>query len=102
MIRRPPRSTLFPYTTLFRSAAGVLLRAGTDEQKRSWLPRIASGDAIVTTAWLEPGNAFGARGVEARSEEHTSELQSPDHFVCRLLPLKKKKQPCNENVYTLR
>jgi alkylation response protein AidB-like acyl-CoA dehydrogenase len=46
-------------------AAGVLLRAGSDEQKQSWLPRIGSGDAIVTTAWLEPGNAFGARGVQA-------------------------------------
>jgi alkylation response protein AidB-like acyl-CoA dehydrogenase len=48
-------------------AAGVLLRAGTDEQKRSWLARIASGEAIVTTAWLEPGNAFRARGVQARA-----------------------------------
>jgi alkylation response protein AidB-like acyl-CoA dehydrogenase len=46
-------------------AAGVLVRAGSDEQKRSWLPRIASGEAIVTTAWLEPGNGFGARGVQA-------------------------------------
>jgi alkylation response protein AidB-like acyl-CoA dehydrogenase len=48
-------------------AAGVLLRAGTDEQKQAWLPRIVSGDAIVTTAWLEPGNAFGPRGVEVRA-----------------------------------
>jgi alkylation response protein AidB-like acyl-CoA dehydrogenase len=46
-------------------AAGVILRAGTDEQKRAWLPRIASGDAIATTAWLEPGNGFGPRGVQA-------------------------------------
>jgi len=46
-------------------AAGVLLRAGTDEQKQSWLARIVSGDAVVTTAWLEPGNGFGARGVQA-------------------------------------
>jgi alkylation response protein AidB-like acyl-CoA dehydrogenase len=46
-------------------AAGVLVRAGSDEQKRSWLPRIASGEAIVTTAWLEPGNGFGAPGVQA-------------------------------------
>jgi len=49
-------------------SAGALLRAGTEEQKRAWLPRIASGDAIVTTAWLEPGNGFGARGVQARAE----------------------------------
>ena len=48
-------------------AAGVLLRAGTDEQKQAWLPRIVSGDAIVTTAWLEPGNGFGPRGVQARA-----------------------------------
>ncbi len=47
--------------------AGVLLRAGTDEQKQSWLPRIVSGDAIVTTAWLEPGNGFGPRGVQTRA-----------------------------------
>jgi alkylation response protein AidB-like acyl-CoA dehydrogenase len=46
---------------------GVLLRAGSDEQKRTWLPRIASGDAIVSTAWLEPGNGFGARGVQTRA-----------------------------------
>jgi alkylation response protein AidB-like acyl-CoA dehydrogenase len=48
-------------------AAGVLLRAGTDEQKQAWLPRIVTGDAIVTTAWLEPGNGFGARGIETRA-----------------------------------
>ena len=48
-------------------SAGVLLRSGTEEQKRAWLPRIASGDAIVTTAWLEPGNGFGARGVQTRA-----------------------------------
>src|SRR4029077_14207084 len=48
-------------------AAGVLLRAGGDEQKQSWIARISSGDAIVTTAWLEPGNGFGARGVQTRA-----------------------------------
>jgi alkylation response protein AidB-like acyl-CoA dehydrogenase len=48
-------------------AAGVLLRAGSDEQKQAWLPRIASGDAIVTTGWLEPGNAFAPAGVQARA-----------------------------------
>src|SRR6478736_2662125 len=41
--------------------AGVLLRGGTEEQKREWLPRIVTGDAILTTAWLEPGNSFGPR-----------------------------------------
>jgi alkylation response protein AidB-like acyl-CoA dehydrogenase len=46
-------------------SAGVLLRAGTEAQKREWIPRIVAGDAIVTTAWLEPGNGFGPRGVQA-------------------------------------
>jgi alkylation response protein AidB-like acyl-CoA dehydrogenase len=48
-------------------SAGVLLASGSDEQKQSWLPRIVSGDAIVTTGWLEPGNGFGARGVQTRA-----------------------------------
>jgi alkylation response protein AidB-like acyl-CoA dehydrogenase len=48
-------------------SAGVLLRAGTDEQKEAWLPRLASGDAIVSTAWLEPRNGFGREGVQARA-----------------------------------
>src|SRR5258708_22839128 len=68
MIRRPPRSTLFPYTTLFRSYAAGLGDGG----ERSALKR---------TLKRAPG----------RSEEHTSELQSPDHLVCRLLLEKKKK-----------
>src|SRR5258708_23343160 len=79
MIRRPPRSTLFPYTTLFRS---VLLLApagdaGTRLRVRSTI------DAIDRSA---PGFLGGG----LRSEEHTSELQSPDHLVCRLLLEKKK------------
>jgi alkylation response protein AidB-like acyl-CoA dehydrogenase len=48
-------------------SAGVLLRSGSEEQKREWLPRIVAGDAIVSTAWLEPGNGFGARGVQTRA-----------------------------------
>src|SRR5258708_13320731 len=69
MIRRPPRSTLFPYTTLFRSFV-VQRRNGTV------MPEIT-----VT---------LNLPGVHNRSEEHTSELQSPDHLVCRLLLEKKK------------
>src|SRR5690348_17564242 len=69
MIRRPPRSTLFPYTTLFRSAADA-----------------AKGAEIVVT--MLPAGAH-VREV-LRSEEHTSELQSPVHLVCRLLLEKKK------------
>src|SRR5258708_15085753 len=84
MIRRPPRSTLFPYTTLFRSILAP------EERRR-----------------LEPSN-LGRRRCAPRSEEHTSELQSPDHLVCRLLLEKKKdlstfcenirgEMPCSEH-----
>src|SRR2546430_3522612 len=74
MIRRPPRSTLFPYTTLFRS--GGLLAPG------------ARGAVRAARA-----AADGAAGHEPRSEEHTSELQSQSNLVCRLL-LEKKKRNC--------
>src|SRR5258708_29621276 len=77
MIRRPPRSTLFPYTTLFRS---VVART---RQRHRQLRANAAGIA------REHDDAVG------RSEEHTSELQSPDHLVCRLLLEKKKKQKKN-------
>src|SRR5258708_21821344 len=80
MIRRPPRSTLFPYTTLFRSPA--CSRANPTFMARSF----ASKDR---PAFFGPS---AARKTLARSEEHTSELQSPDHLVCRLLLEKKKKQ----------
>src|SRR5258708_29847615 len=86
MIRRPPRSTLFPYTTLFRSSRPRRDR-GTRREARG-TPRRCHG-----------------RGVpRARSEEHTSELQSPDHLVCRLLLEKKKEtivrhEKYNSNVY---
>src|SRR5947208_12329003 len=78
MIRRPPRSTLFPYTTLFRSQA-----AGLDK-----LP--VSIDCRQPALCGEIGD-FPAE-AQHRSEEHTSELQSPDHLVCRLLLEKKKKK----------
>src|SRR5258708_24416595 len=67
MIRRPPRSTLFPYTTLFRSF-------------------------IAPVEYFDEGGGAGRPADRPRSEEHTSELQSPDHLVCRLL-LEKKKKP---------
>src|SRR4051794_41315479 len=70
MIRRPPRSTLFPYTTLFRS--------------------IAQREMLVKEVHHRIKNNL--QGVAGRSEEHTSELQSPVHLVCRLLLEKKKKQ----------
>src|SRR5260221_6650426 len=88
MIRRPPRSTLFPYTTLFRSP-----------QIRS-LPRPASSDRRASDAAIPSRPRFrrtdrrnrGRDGIAARSEEHTSELQSHSDLVCRLLLEKKKKR----------
>src|SRR5436189_6446453 len=74
MIRRPPRSTLFPYTTLFRSVA-VPITAVASAAEPDW------------TACLE-----GTSDRQERSEEHTSELQSPMYLVCRLLLEKKKKK----------
>src|SRR5438552_11302202 len=67
MIRRPPRSTLFPYTTLFRSST-------------------------CSRLWMNSSCATSQPPASTRSEEHTSELQSPDHLVCRLLLEKKKNQ----------
>src|SRR5258708_27038888 len=81
MIRRPPRSTLFPYTTLFRSADPNELRT-----------RLASLAQDLESKPLEP-SAYADDlyfELKIRSEEHTSELQSPDHLVCRLLLEKKK------------
>src|SRR4051794_41669287 len=78
MIRRPPRSTLFPYTTLFRSGgAGLGLRA------------VVGDHEVEPAVAVEVGDGGG---VGLRSEEHTSELQSPVHLVCRLLLEKKKKK----------
>src|SRR3712207_6871977 len=98
MIRRPPRSTLFPYTTLFRSGlalVGSLAFAGA-EASRTW--RAARSEA---PHWLGPLRSPPVlwllavsvpHGAAVRSEEHTSELQSRQYLVCRLLLEKKKKQ----------
>src|SRR2546426_6628895 len=89
MIRRPPRSTLFPYTTLFRS---VLCRFGFSEgfeMRRGFAPAKAAEDSRTPKRW----RAFGcALSIPHRSEEHTSELQSPCNLVCRLLLEKKKER----------
>src|SRR5256885_13157898 len=97
MIRRPPRSTLFPYTTLFRSAVRssdpeiVTLAGGAPGTKHVQALTIG-GDNITVFAGLNgPDTNAGAVGLKARSEEHTSELQSPCNLVCRLL-LEKKNQ----------
>src|SRR5437868_10699701 len=86
MIRRPPRSTLFPYTTLFRSGEG----AGRGEQRRE--PRHGVGDALRVELPEHAGRRVVGHelAIELRSEEHTSELQSRFDLVCRLLLEKKK------------
>src|SRR5687768_18092231 len=76
MIRRPPRSTLFPYTTLFRS------RTSSSKRQAAWSPAAAGADGRNSS----------------RSEEHTSELQSRLHLVCRLLLEKKKNKRINDNL----
>src|SRR5256885_11398792 len=83
MIRRPPRSTLFPYTTLFRSSAVQLAHQRVDLRDR--VGEIGVGEHASST----PGRGHAARDRK-RSEEHTSELQSPCNLVCRLLLEKKK------------
>src|SRR2546426_5725407 len=91
MIRRPPRSTLFPYTTLFRSPAVVgrerqeVRRAERQRRIDGEVPRIEEG---VSQRRGEPRQRSRVEGQ--RSEEHTSELQSPCNLVCRLLLEKKK------------
>src|SRR2546428_9274567 len=98
MIRRPPRSTLFPYTTLFRSPGSLVSRARQDWRAMSALEQALGGSAIEVVA-----KATRRRfTVEYRSEEHTSELQSRSDLVCRLLLEKKKRvvilnvKSCNE------
>src|SRR5258708_28274805 len=87
MIRRPPRSTLFPYTTLFRSHVALAQHRLDGAEVRAPI------DGVVLASRAEVGT---------RSEEHTSELQSPDHLVCRLLLEKKKKNKhINEDIIGL-
>src|SRR3712207_7149624 len=87
MIRRPPRSTLFPYTTLFRSRAG-------DSSRRSMLPWQDRAPELSREAQLSLAARIACESrhqlTAARSEEHTSELQSRQYLVCRLLLEKKK------------
>src|SRR5258708_29521454 len=91
MIRRPPRSTLFPYTTLFRSRTHM---SQCGRHTRSWYgwpaPPSPAHSIVYRPRCAAP--TTGRPGTPARSEEHTSELQSPDHLVCRLLLEKKKKE----------
>src|SRR3712207_9006290 len=95
MIRRPPRSTLFPYTTLFRSAARRdPMDAHLGKAERDQCPRRLGGIAVPPRLRRQFIAELGLphTGGVLRSEEHTSELQSRQYIVCRLL-LEKKKQP---------
>src|SRR5688572_32701326 len=89
MTRRPPRSTLFPYTTLFRSGHHARRHRG-DRPHRE---RRTDCRHAAQLAPRHPGGAAGARHRGRRSEEHTSELQSQSNLVCRLLLEKKKTKP---------
>src|SRR2546429_7236655 len=102
MIRRPPRSTLFPYTTLFRSVVRALRALGYIDDT---LSRALDSESIPTA-----GNTLQQLGrraqflrlvYQSRSEEHTSELQSRLHLVCRLL-LEKKKTPPTTRYHTVK
>src|SRR5688572_31999444 len=101
MIRRPPRSTLFPYTTLFRSGSGAEIGAITFEAGLAGADQ-APGDGYqaIWDRWnAKSPQAQAADAIESRSEEHTSELQSQSNLVCRLLLEKKKKT--KKNMYRM-
>src|SRR5256885_8406595 len=94
MIRRPPRSTLFPYTTLFRSSVARMRQTAS----AVWLGAFGTiggatfaGCVLSTIAYTPSSRERNRRKSRHRSEEHTSELQSPCNLVCRLLLEKKKK-----------
>src|SRR3712207_8010711 len=94
MIRRPPRSTLFPYTTLFRSSTSATRRPTTSTPRRSTASRTWHPACRPPSAWPAAScrpTRGGTRSCRpARSEEHTSELQSRQYLVCRLLLEKNK------------
>src|SRR5690554_7160375 len=97
MTRRPPRSTLFPYTTLFRSGGILLITEGVFGMSGDLgdLPGIIKlREKYNFRLMIDDAHGFGTMGdTGARSEEHTSELQSRPHLVCRLLLEKKKRKP---------
>src|SRR3712207_7856450 len=99
MIRRPPRSTLFPYTTLFRSDVAKRLRRLPAELPQVHLVLGQEEAAAVALGEVEDVVDQGAEPRDRRSEEHTSELQSRQYLVCRLL-LEKKKYNANTPVRT--
>src|SRR5438477_3536434 len=95
MIRRPPRSTLFPYTTLFRSRLTPIGCAASTSG--GWTIKLRIARRSTESCWLQPIQL--ARKASSRSEEHTSELQSHVNLVCRLLLEKKKKRTPSTHEY---
>src|SRR3712207_8260641 len=97
MIRRPPRSTLFPYTTLFRSPG----RGGDRRERRAAAPADAAGGAggggVPDARRDHRATGRGEQGFFERSEEHTAELQSRQYLVCRLLLEKKTQNKSRQN-----
>src|SRR3712207_7294363 len=89
MIRRPPRSTLFPYTTLFRSSCAGVSDERSGEDHVSGLPADARAVVVTASNRASAGVYEDRSGQALRSEEHTSELQSRQYLVCRLLLEKK-------------
>src|SRR3712207_7523529 len=100
MIRRPPRSTLFPYTTLFRSARSAAEIPVVTPSRASidTVNAVSNGDSFLAAISSSPSSSQRS-GVSARqrSEEHTSELQSRQYLVCRLLLEKKKRHLTSDN-----
>src|SRR5690554_7406097 len=90
IIRRPPRSTLFPYTTLFRSPEHISMKSDKPAEAPKVVGKIEL-DAPAKAAPKPAAKPTSADAAPSRSEEHTSELQSRPHLVCRLLLEKKKK-----------
>src|SRR2546430_9551210 len=101
MIRRPPRSTLFPYTTLFRSSTDTerARQTESDADRHGWHPPPEEQRQHATRPRAQrDANADLTRALQDRSEEHTSELQSQSNLVCRLLLENKKKH--NQHLYS--
>src|SRR5688572_31020591 len=100
MIRRPPRSTLFPYTTLFRSVHGLSQRLALSNRRNSEQqlspPNPNEFLSMISIWWSTATLAHTSRSMAGRSEEHTSELQSQSNLVCRLLLEKKKKEKMSD------
>src|SRR2546427_7354056 len=92
MIRRPPRSTLFPYTTLFRSLEGRRIAYNPTPRGVALVRHLVAADGGDPDCVITVDSGLRELGIDDRSEEHTSELQSQSNLVCRLLLEKKKSQ----------